>query len=521
VPAAPAFAGGGLFVEITLVDAPVGAAAVSTTLWDFEGNEVSTVTGNGNNVILFFPDVPAGEYWVSAQAIGVGGVVYAREFLGGVYWADESLAVEIFDGAAFPTPEPIVLEKAGAITGDVTVSIADSDAATLEAYRWDGGDYRFLTSTPTNGDDEFALDDLPAGDYLVRTVPANPDIQAEWWQDALYKADADVLTVAQSSTQSIQPVLDGNRGFGIDRLAGADRFETSVLISQELFPIADGPHEIPVLYIANGLNYPDALSAGPAASHLGGGLLLVTPATIPDVVLDEIERLNPQKIVIAGGTPSVSAAVATELAEFAEVERFAGDDRYETSRMIVEDAFGCSGANCQETVFIATGTNFPDALAAGPAAAVHDAPVLLVYGAAGGIDLPTGVVLDGLDPRRAVILGSTASVSAGIQSALENEIADVERFSGANRYDTAALLNAATFGPPTERAYVATGAGFADALAGGPLAAAFGAPMVLTPPNCGTNANYDLLVDLYVIDIVYLGGLSSVGDVVLGTDCGF
>lgn len=517
VPAVPAYAGGGLFVTIGLTDPSGGAASISATLWDFDGQPVSTVNGQGGSgAILLFPDVPAGKYWVSAQASN-GPVVWAREFMGGAFWGDDSIPVEIFPDAAFPAPETITLERAGSVTGTVDAPVTDTDDASLEAYRWDGETYRFLARTETFGTGQFSLGGLPAGDYRVRTVSDDVDVQPEWWQNSLTQAGGTTLAVASNSTQQILPVLGGEREFAFSRLAGSNRYETSALVSQQLFPTS-APVAIPVLYIANGTNYPDALSAGPAASHLGGGLLLVQSTTIPAVVLAEIDRLNPGRIVIVGGETSVSSAVATQLATFAPVDRMAGSNRYETSRLIVADAFECTD-ECPQTVFIATGANFPDALSAGPAAAKNGAPLLLVSGAQGSLDGPTSAVLDTLDPLKVVVVGNTGSVSSGIENDLTSAGIFVKRFAGSNRYETANLLNAATFDGSTERAYVASGAGFADALAGGPLAAAFDAPMILTPKACGTVANYDLIYKLGVLDIVYLGGLSSVGDVVLNRDC--
>ena len=210
---------------------------------------------------------------MSAQAFN-GGFVWAREYVGGTYWGDESIPVEILSGAVFPAAEPLVLERAGTVTGTVSVPAAANNDAQVEAYRWDGDEYRFLARTDTFGAGDFSMGGLPAGDYRVRTVSDDLTVQPEWWQNSLGQAGGTTLAVTSNSTQPILPILGDDREFGFDRLAGANRFETSVLISQELFPTG-APVQAPVLYIANGRNYPDALSAGPAASHLGGGLLLV------------------------------------------------------------------------------------------------------------------------------------------------------------------------------------------------------------------------------------------------------
>ena len=94
------------------------------------------------------------------------------------------------------------------------------------------------------------------------------------------------------------------------RLAGADRYATSVAVSAATFP--DGADAV---FIATGLAFPDALAAVPAAAAAGGPLLLVPPDELPAVVADEIRRLAPARAVVLGGTGAGSAAVEDELAE--------------------------------------------------------------------------------------------------------------------------------------------------------------------------------------------------------------
>jgi len=94
----------------------------------------------------------------------------------------------------------------------------------------------------------------------------------------------------------------------VGRLAGADRYATSVAISKATY--APG---VPVVYVATGLGYADALSGAPAAGQQGGPLLLVTGTSIPAVVATELTRLKPGRIVVLGSTSVVSAGVAAAL----------------------------------------------------------------------------------------------------------------------------------------------------------------------------------------------------------------
>ena len=78
-----------------------------------------------------------------------------------------------------------------------------------------------------------------------------------------------------------------------------DRYATSVEISKSLWSSASS------VYIATGAFFPDGLAAAALASRDGAPLLLVKGGIVPDVVLNELRRLKPQRIVIIGGPAAV------------------------------------------------------------------------------------------------------------------------------------------------------------------------------------------------------------------------
>ncbi len=262
-----------------------------------------------------------------------------------------------------------------------------------------------------------------------------------------------------------------------ERLSGADRFETSVEVSKSAFP--DGADTV---FIATGFGFADALSAAPAAAVEGAPLLLTRQNALPTSIRNELIRLNPTTVVVVGGTQAVSTSVASAIANLSidpTVVRISGADRYATSRAIADEYFATA-----TNAFIATGVNFPDALAAGPAAAKVVAPVILVPGTNSRVDAPTLALLDKLDTEQVYIAGGTAVVSSGIATQLDALAGvAVDRLAGANRYATAIAINNEIFGTGPV-AYLATGLNFADALAGGTAAANQGAPLYITSPNC-------------------------------------
>lgn len=310
--------------------------------------------------------------------------------------------------------------------------------------------------------------------------------------------------VAGGSGWSPGPTVSGTITIAAaNRIGGVNRYDTGVLIAQSIFPHG-GP--IPVLYIANGLNYPDGLSAAPAVAKQGGAMLLTSPTSLPTEVRDEIETLAPERIVVVGGTPSVSAAeyneLATLVADPSDITREGGSTRYGTSQEIASAFSGHI-----DTIFLANGGNFPDALSESAAAAKEGSPVILVPGTKSQLDDTTLSLIASFTPTTVVIAGSSASVSTGIQNQLA-ALYTVERLGGADRYQTAHLINS-TFFPSATVAIMATGAGFPDALAGGVIAAANSAPLMVVPPKCVEPYDLADLVSAGVTSVTLLGGTPS------------
>ena len=191
------------------------------------------------------------------------------------------------------------------------------------------------------------------------------------------------------------------------RIAGADRFATAAAIASELEPGGR-------VFIANGRNFPDALAGAAVAASSGSAVLLVNPTSIPTATRTALQALNPSEIVVLGQTGAVSASVANQLRAYTsgDVIRLGGANRYETAIEIAKHFFP-EGA---DSLYIATGANFPDALTATPGAGINNAPVLLVP--------PTGLtpallqLIEDIAPGRIFILGGTGVVSSATELAL-------------------------------------------------------------------------------------------------------
>ena len=292
------------------------------------------------------------------------------------------------------------------------------------------------------------------------------------------------------------------------RLSGADRYATAAAISKATFV----PH-VPYLFVATGRGFPDALAGGALAAQLGAPLLLVSTSSIPTATLNEIKRLRPTDIYVLGGPSVVSDVVLQQLRGYrgsgGATIRISGADRYATAANISRAGF----APGVPTAFIATGANFPDALAGAPATAARGGPLLLVTRSS--VPNATRTELARLRPQRIVILGGTAVVSGTVAAQLDPYTAGpVGRWAGADRFATAAAVAAQAF-PTAATAYLSSGLGFPDALAGGPSAGAALGPMVLTAPGQLPAASRQQLQRLKPVRVFVLGGRAVVSDTVV------
>ena len=408
-------------------------------------------------------------------------------------------------------PASAAMAADGTISGTVTTpAVPGSHRYVVQA--WDVGDdlqeADLASSTEltlgAGAKGGYTLSDLENGSYVVRVVekPTGsgvPAVADRFWLNTDWVGDSTRVEVTGGAVSAVDLAPEA-WSFSSARISGDDRYGTSVASTQSVSP------GVPVLYIASGGGWADALSAAPAAAVQDGALLLTDPDRLFPVTSAEITRLAPKKVVVVGSELTVSAAVFQQIDAVAgTVERIGGTDRYDTSRRIVADAFPAGSA---EDVFLATGGNFPDALSVGPVAGRLGEPVLLVDGAEPALDAATRSAISRLDPETAVVLGQEPSISAGIQAQLTSArlVGTTERIGGDSRYATSRLINEAY--PQAElidTTYLASGEGFADALSGAAVAAAKGSPISLSRPACVPADTVDSLKRLHLDYAVVLG----------------
>ncbi|MGQ0616869.1 MAG: cell wall-binding repeat-containing protein [Acidimicrobiia bacterium] len=285
------------------------------------------------------------------------------------------------------------------------------------------------------------------------------------------------------------------------RLAGSDRFATAASVSQSMFPPG-----VAVAYVATGTSFPDAFSAGPAAAHQGGPVLLVTRESVPASTASELARLRPARIVVVGGTGAVSDDVHRTLGPYTSggVTRLSGADRSATAAAVSQAVFAPG-----PVVHVTSGADFADALAAGPVAVGSRGPVLLVGRDA--IPTATAAELARLRPPAITVLGGTGAVSASVEAQLGAYAPVVGRVGGPDRFSTAANVSAAFFPGGAAKVFLATGYDFPDALGGGVVAGLAPGPVLFVRPDC-TPVEVQAEIDrLGASSSVILGGPAAVG----------
>jgi len=282
----------------------------------------------------------------------------------------------------------------------------------------------------------------------------------------------------------------------VDRTEGPDRYATAVEISKAYYP--DGPvngwngnaWSSYTVVLCTGENFPDALAATPWAAQMGAPLLLTRGLTLPPVVSAELDRLKPWRVVIVGGTSVVSQGVEDAIkAKGATIDRVAGADRYETSVKIADkyiSELGFAGIVWDGGVVVARGDAFPDALAAGPAAAGMHRPIFLTR----PTQLPLYVEnwLWQREITEAIIVGGDTAVSPAVKADLDTILTawgspPSDRWYGADRYATAAVIARNSFylrALDFDMIGIATGENFPDALGGGAACGYYGSPLLLT-----------------------------------------
>ena len=193
-------------------------------------------------------------------------------------------------------------------------------------------------------------------------------------------------------------------------------------------------------------------------------------------------------------------------------ERIWGNTRYDTMGRIANVGFS---RPCNYAV-VATGANFPDALAASSLAGAYNAPVLLTESNA--LSAQTSQTLSDLGVTYVFLMGGTSAISPAVESAIQAKGITVNRISGATRTATSVKVMDATnaAGTASNSVIIATGYNFADSLSIGPWAYSSKTPIILTEPDGTLSAEAVSAIkgNPRISNVIIVGGNAAVSDVV-------
>ncbi|ACL22723.1 Ig domain protein group 2 domain protein [Desulfitobacterium hafniense DCB-2] len=288
----------------------------------------------------------------------------------------------------------------------------------------------------------------------------------------------------------------------VNRLAGQDRYETAAAIARQW---SHSDYAI----LVSGENYPDALASAPLAQKHKAPILLTASDSLPASTKQALADLEVNQVIIIGGTGVIAPSIEAELQAMGiSTTRLAGQNRYETALKIAGQV-----QNSPTQLFVCTGDDFADALSVAPIAAIEQIPIILVSG-----DSLANSVQEYLDLNSAHI---TKTFVIGYSDVISDQVAGqfphVERIVGADKYARNIAVNE-QFNHlfSTEALCIASGEGFADALAGSALAAQKSQPILLV-----NNATPDTTKKYYqqrstsLDHIIVFGGTGIVADKVM------
>ena len=419
---------------------------------------------------------------MNASIDGEGSVVFDRA--GSVTVQGEgAYSVSMAHDGETPT-DWFAMSVSGQSDGTASVSM------TSDGYVIDSEDMQNVTVVGNDKDEEVRLSFSTTKDQaLVHEI--NEDTADEALAVSI---DSD----GNGSFDKVIATSKGNPGCSFEVFAGAERFSTArIMVDAELelgsysgVVVVGGQKELNKK--GGETKYPDALSAAGLAGALGYPLVMVNGAGLTGQnkqALKAVMDSNGGKkldILVIGGEYAVSKGVESQLAAYGKVSsRIAGTTRYDTNRAVYQ--YGKQrGLWNTSAMFVATGQNFPDALAIAPYLAWKGAPIVLTdpdrpqrLAEAAGILADAGEI---------IALGDVQVVPSSQLEALGMSYA--ERLSGTNRYQTGAAIVAWELeqGMSLEGAGFATGANFPDALASSFLLGRTGSVLCLVSPKGSQNS---------------------------------
>lgn len=253
---------------------------------------------------------------------------------------------------------------------------------------------------------------------LTRAASLPPTVLAEIRR--LGASEAIILggegAVSPAVEQALAAELGGN---AVSRIGGATRYETAELVARATRDALGGSYS-GMCFVATGESFPDSLAASPLAAAQGWPLVLTEPGALAPSARQAMEEIGVSGAVVLGGAGVVAESVESTLAAWLgddAVERISGVDRYETAAEVAD--FAVAQGLCWDGAAIATGLDFPDALAGGVLQGRAGSVLLLTRGTTLVAPVRDRLAAECGDVRSLRYLGGDGAVSCAVKAAVD------------------------------------------------------------------------------------------------------
>jgi stage II sporulation protein D len=290
-------------------------------------------------------------------------------------------------------------------------------------------------------------------------------------------------------------------------LEGINRYETSVSVSDYGWE-----NKSKAVVIGRGDLSIDALTGSVLAKKLDSPLLLTKSTYLPEEVLNEIKRLQPEKVYLLGGFSAIGENVENQLENLSfisgsDITRIRGEERFQTAVEVAEEI-----NNGNEIFVVTKDEKSPDALSIASYASMMQIPIL--YTTKDTLHESVEQYIKDNSINKVTIIGGQAAVSADVERQLMNLSGNVSRVYGKDRYETSLTIAekySAAFEDKT--LFFARGDVYIDALPASALASAMKSPLLLTQKyKLPDNVRSWLDERTILADTYFLGGTGAISD---------
>ncbi|RXI37684.1 hypothetical protein DP129_12875 [Clostridium tetani] len=279
-------------------------------------------------------------------------------------------------------------------------------SASISEHGWKSSDYAIIASGEGFAD---ALCAAPlAKKYDAPILLTESKTLSKKTQEALGKIKAkNVIIVGGAGSVSKNAEEQINKlNIKTKRIYGKDRFTTSVEVAKEI-GTSKG------VVVTNGLGFADALSMAPIAANKQMPILLTEKENLPLEVKEFIGKSSYEKSYVIGGEGVVSSTVEKGLKN---PKRLFGNSRYDTNAEILKEFFNTANL---ENIYLAAGSNYPDALSGSALASKTSSPIVLV---SNKIETSVMSFIKDCKFKNVIILGGSAVVSDDVAKSIQGKL---------------------------------------------------------------------------------------------------